>query len=269
MAPRTSRDRTLAQVRTVARRANMDVNTMLTKLRDAGVKAADGGPVYATSKIEMTEAMRALQLHANEAPDLAKLAADAAEAGAKMLPPAPKAYTGDETSGPVPDFILEGAYGEVAFDFPPIPFPDPDKVYRPINVNADRQSTMVLRGWQFVTNPDHIRRIGAGSLERFVDHQGRIRYKDRQLAFLPLAVMEARRAARAKLMREQREGVEVSFQNNVEHTKRSLGRGADAKLSSFEMSEGEAAERAEHAAAKRSGVDRVVLDLGATTTTTK
>lgn len=263
----TPRDRGVAQVRTIARRAGMDVNHLLVKLRAAGVNAVDNGPLYATSAVDLESAMKALSIQAEnreaEKPLIKKLAEDA-KATAATLPREPvKPYTGDETQ-PRPQYIVEGAFSEAYLDFPPIPNPDGDKVYYPVHVNPDRQHQKISQGFRFVVDPDHIKRIGLGTLERYINSRGRIQYKDRELAFLSLEEAERKRQMRRNAMMRDRQAIAESFEANVDSLRRSLGRGSDAKLTPFEMSEGEAVERAEHAEARRRGVTRVVLDMGST-----
>jgi hypothetical protein len=261
----------ISQIRTIARRAGMDVNHLLVKLRTAGVKSLDNGPLYASSKVNLDEAMRELQIAAEnvgaEAPPPISPTERLSAAAAKVDPLAPptRPYIGDETQSQ-PQFIVEGASASAFRDFPPIPNPDSDKVYWPCNVNPDRQSQKIMEGFQFVVDPEHIRRIGLGSLERFINSRGRVQYKDRELAFITVDQSIRRAKARRDAQVLDRKAVDESYHDNIAALRRSLGKGSDAKLSSFEMSEGEAIERQEAAETKRRGRTRVTIDMGSTKT---
>lgn len=244
----------------------IDANQLLVQLRKANIQPIGGGPLYATSKIDLDAAMQALNIVPTdpiaEAPPEAKLAIDAHEAAKDTPRPQAKAYQGNENEE-TPQFILEGAYADDYRDFPNIPNPDPDKVYRPIHTSSDRQYRMILKGYKFVMDPAHIARIGNGTLERFINSKNRVQYKDRELAFLPIALAMEHRRRRREAWVKNIEATKDTFPANVEAAKRKLGRGADAKLEAFEMPEGEAMERRDHALAASEGIQRVSIDLGA------
>ena len=256
--PRVKRDRGVAQVATVARRADMPVNDILVKLRAAHVKAIDGGPLYANSKIDIDEAMKAMAALARET---ARETPIAPPAPASPAPdPADSApYLGDEDQ-PMPSHIQAGAAADALRDFPYIPNPDPDKSYRPIHISPNRQAYMVNRGYRFVVDKAHIRRIGLGTLDRFVNARGRVQYKDRELAYRTMDLVLAQRDNIRKQFLADRRAVGEAFEANIDDARRKLGRGADAKISAFEMPEGEAMDRKEAAESARYGITRVVLD---------
>lgn len=244
----------------------IDPNQLLVQLRKANIQPVGGGPLYATSKIDLDAAMQALNIAsadpvAEAAPE-AKLAKDLVEAAKDIPRPQAKPYQGNENEE-TPQFILEGAFIDDYRDFPNIPNPDPDKVYRPIHINKDRQYRMILKGYKFVMDPAHIARIGNGTLERFINASNRVQYKDRELAFLPIALAMEHRRRRRQAWVKDIEATQETFPANVEAAKRALGRGADAKLEAFDMSEGEAIERRDHAKAQAAGMTRVAIDLGA------
>jgi hypothetical protein len=251
---------------------NIDQKILLLRLRKANIQSVNGGPLYVTSNVDLDLALKALEIEATslaaEAPPPpilqpeAKLAADAATAAPTTLAAAPAAYMGNENEA-TPQFILEGAFSDDYRDFPEILCPDSDKVYRPVHINPDRQYRMIMRGYKFVMDPKHIARIGNGTLERFVNSKGRVQYKDRELAFLPIELAREHRRRRQMAFLRDREQVDNAFLSNVEEGKRRLGRGGDAKLEAFDMPEGEASERKEFAEARRAGVQRVAIDMGA------